>query len=971
MVIHLSSKFSRLLGKLSMVLLLLIGTFYARGQNTDKPNWREMGNNKGFTFYEIQRDFYQYWEGKKPEKGQAYKVFKRWENYMKPRVYPSGNMALPSTTYPNFLQWKRNRPATSRSVTSDWSELGPIAKPTGYDAGKGRVDFVRFDPNNPADIMYVGAPDGGLWKTTNGGTSWTTNTDFLGVIGCADLAIDPTNTQIMYLATGNWENDRRSIGMLKSTDGGLTWNTTSLVWTATDNWKIRKLLMDPTDPLTMLIATDGGVFRTEDGWATHTADDFGGNFPTFYDMEFKPGNPDIVYVVGKEFWKSDDNGVTWTEITSGLPNSADVSRAVLAVTAADADYVYALIGDNDGGYLGTYRSDDSGTTFSLRSSTPNLLQADKNGVGTGGQATHDLAIAVAPDDADLVTVGGINQWQSTDGGVQWDLVSYWLGDDANYPTDGDGPPDYVHADIQDIQYLPGSTTTMFATCDGGISKSTNGGQNWTDISVDLRIAQQTGIALSANSSGIMVTGLQDIGTLKNTSGAWSVINGGDGEDAFIDRTSDMIIVTSNPNGNHAISYDGGLNRDNITGLPDGEWFSPISQDPVNIDVVYAGGRPKLWKTQDLFGDPDCTWTEGTNAPPGTGNILRFVVAPSNNSIIYAIKVDAVSISVDAGDTWTNITGTLPVGSASLSNLAVSNTNPDKVWVTFSGYSNGNKVFKTTTGGTPWTNVSSGLPNLPVNTIVFQNSTADDEVYVGADIGVYYLNNTLSDWESFSTNLPNCAVTDLEIFYPGSKLRASTYGRGAWETDLASALPVELLAFNAQLKGKNTAHLSWTTASEQDNKGFDIEMKYGNNGTFERVGFVAAKGNNGSHNNYSFEQKDLAAGEHYFRLKQIDNDGSFEYSPLRSLLVRVPFKVNISPNPVQHELVVNVLLEESASLSVSLVNEIGQTTELLPSRETAKGNAEFRFDLSNYPAGVYFCVCKTAEGLEETVRIVKK
>ncbi|WP_373550150.1 hypothetical protein, partial [Haliscomenobacter sp.] len=795
--------------RLKIYLFILFGCSVTLGiaQNPDnlsnqtpkKALWSERANTKLANFYQIQQDFNQYWEGKKAAKGQGYKVFKRWETFMAPRVYPSGDMALPSMTYNNYINWQENysnRPPKEKLAASsiaNWTELGPLSKPSGYDAGVGRIDFVRFDPTN-SNTIYVGAPDGGLWKSTNGGTNWTTNTDFLTVIGCADLAIDPTNTQNMYLATGNWEFDRRSIGILKSTDGGATWNTTSLVWTALDNYKIRKLLMHPSNPLIMMIATDGGIFRTTDGWATYTMIASPG-VTSFYDMEFKPGDPNTVYAVGTDFWKSIDNGVTWTQITTGLPAAASVSRAVLGVTAANAAYVYILMGNASSEYLGTYRSTDSGASFSLQSSqtvpaatpTPNILNASKDGTGTGGQAGHDLAIAISPVDADLVTIGGISQWRSTNGGVNWTLLSYWLGTDTNYPGDGDGPPDYVHADIQDIVYLPGSSTTMFATCDGGISKSTNNGLNWTDISNDLRVAQQSNIALSAATSGLMIAGLQDIGTLLNNGGSWSVINGGDGESAFIDRTNDMNMVTSNPNGAHALSTDGGATKSDITGLPPGLlFFSPIIQDPVTATKVYAGGRNELYVSTDFT----ATWT-ALGTPFGTGGIVQFVVAPSNPAVIYAIKFDAISKSTDSGLNWTNVTSTLPVGAAALMNLAVSNTDPNKVWVVFSGYSAGDKVFKTVDGGSSWANVSAGLPNIPINAIVYKNGTANDEVYIGADIGVYYLDNTLAAVVPFFTDLPRCAVTDLEIFYPTGKLRASTYGRGAWESDLYVAATPEV------------------------------------------------------------------------------------------------------------------------------------------------------------------------------------
>ena len=156
-------------------------------------------------------------------------------------------------------------------TSSQWVSLNQNFIASGYDSGSGRLNFVTFDPNNPTTTMYVGAPDGGLWKTTDGGTTWTTNSDYLPIIGCSGLVIDPDNTDIMYLATGDRGSDRGSIGVMKSTDGGANWNTTDLVWTAQDNYKIKKIVMDPKDSKTMLIATDGGVFRTSDGWESYNA----------------------------------------------------------------------------------------------------------------------------------------------------------------------------------------------------------------------------------------------------------------------------------------------------------------------------------------------------------------------------------------------------------------------------------------------------------------------------------------------------------------------------------------------------------------------------------------------------------------------------------------------------------------------------------------------------------------------------
>jgi len=954
----------------------------AIAQKDNEVNWRTMGGNNTATLYEVRKDFYKHWEDKVPTKGQGYSVFRRWETYMLPRVYPSGDMTLPSTTYNNYMKWLRsegNSSATQRSATSNWSSLGPNVVPSGYDSGAGRVDFVRFDPTN-SNTLYIGAPDGGLWKSVNGGTSWTTNTDFLGVIGCADLAIDPDNTQNMYLATGNWETDRSSIGVLKSTDGGATWSATSLAWNPSDSYEIRRMVMDTANPLIMMVVTDGGLFRTTDGWATNSVTNLDGDY-NLYDIKFKPGSSSTLYASGKTglntnvFWKSTDSGASWTAVTSGLPSSADVSRIIIGVTPDDDTYVYLLAGNADNGYKGLYRSTNSGTSFSTQSTTPNLLQSDKDGVGTGGQANHDLAIAVAPNNKDKVTIGGINQWRSTNGGVDWTIFTYWLGDDPAYPGEGDASPPYTHADIQDIQYLPGSSTTMFTTADGGIYKTTDDGATWATLSNNLSIAQQNNVVQSATTEGLLVTGLQDIGTIMKSGGSWSVINGGDGESGLIDRTNDMVIITSNPNGAHAISTDGGLNRSDITGLPNGLlFFSPIIQDPVTATTIYAGGRSALYKNVDFVNNPN-TWVTLGTPPESTsdGAIMRFVVAPSNPSIIYVIKgneVDATTLSksTDGGSSFVDITGTLPT-TAQMTNLAVSNTDADKVWVTYSGYVSGTKVYRTSDGGTSWENMSGGLPNLPMNTIVYVNNSVNDELYLGSDIGIYHYNNTFDsfapgNWTIFNTNLPNSRVTDLQVFYPTSKLRASTYGRGMWETAISIALPVELSSFSGKNRG-NENRLFWTTLTENNLDYYSIERsKDGRN--FEAIGKVRpASANSLEPMNYDFTDASPLAGINYYRLKIMDLDLKFEYTKIILLLVEdkdSPFV--LFPNPTSDQLELKGLTADD-EVTIRLMDASGRSIR----SEQLSGNSQI--DVSDLSNGTYFIEIVSEERQTVVKQFVKQ
>jgi photosystem II stability/assembly factor-like uncharacterized protein len=571
--------------------------------------------------------------------------------------------------------------------------------------------------------------------------------------------------------------------------------------------------MDPTNPLVMLAASDGGIYRTTDGWATKTLTNLDGSF-NIHDIKFKPGDSNTVYASGKHvgdptnneiFWKSTNNGVSWTYVDSGLPNNSLVSRIIIGVSAANADYVYLLAGNTNGGYLGTYRSSNSGTSFSTMSSYPstaNILHTDfpTPTNQNNGQATHDLAIAVAPNNINTLTIGGINQYRSTDGGATWTLLTYWYGEDPNYPGVGDNFAPYLHADVQSITYFPGSNTTIYSTCDGGISRSTDHGSTWTDISNNLRVAQQTDISLS-NNDALMIAGLQDIGNLKNVGGVYTYIGGGDGESNFIDYTNNQHLVTSDPNGNYSLSKDGGANRTSLNdnGLPAGtEFFSPIVQDPNTSTTCYAGGRPNLYKSTNYL-NVAYTWNS-IGTPSGTGSITRFVVAPSNSQVIYTLKENAVSKTTNGGSNWTNVTGSLPVGDAYIRNITISNTDADKVWVVFSGYSATNKVFKTTDGGSNWTNITGSLPNVPINTIKYRNGS-NDEIYIGADIGVYVTNNSLSGvWKPFMSGLAKCTVNDLEIYYPTGKIRAATYGRGTWESNLYTGDPTVLLAAKVFLEG---------------------------------------------------------------------------------------------------------------------------------------------------------------------------
>ncbi|MCW3075793.1 MAG: hypothetical protein JWO32_402, partial [Bacteroidetes bacterium] len=196
--------------------------------------------------------------------------------------------------------------------------------------------------------------------------------------------------------------------------------------------------------------------------------------------------------------------------------------------------------------------------------------------------------------------------------------------------------------------------------------------------------------------------------------------------------------------------------------------------PANANTIY-GGRQQMFKSTN----------QGTNwaqigTIPGTSSIVEFAIAPSNNQVIYVIKGNTLYKTINGGTSWTTIAG-LPT-TAQLTWVTIKDTDPNSVWVTYSGYAAGTKVYQSTDGGTTWTNYSTGLPNLPTNCITYWNGT-NNGLYVGSDVGVYYRDATMANWILYNAGLPNVRVMDLAIFYPLGKLRAATFGRGVWEADL--------------------------------------------------------------------------------------------------------------------------------------------------------------------------------------------
>ena len=765
--------------KTKITLLLLISCF-----NTFSQKWTEMMTDTNANFYDIVKEFDTYWKDRLYEKGKGYKAFKRWQWFAEPRVFPSGNLKFASRgyaleKYQEFLNENPKLEETSNNLSSassvaNWTPLGPFGSPAG--GGAGRIQVICANPTN-TNSFYVGSAAGGFWITNNGGISYTTTTDQLGSCGVSDIAINSINTNIIYISTGDRDaGDTYATGVLKSIDGGLTWSNTGLVWQTIQQRRIYRLLINPINPNTLIAATSVGIYRSLNAgqnWSLISS----GNY---VDAEYRPNDTTTVYAVTSNGLSKSINGGASFAGVSAFPSGISANRLSIAVSRANANYLYVLASNNSNGFGGLYRSLNSGTTFSLMSSSPNIFDWSTTGNGTGGQGWYDIAIDASPSNADEIIAGGVNSWKSTNGGANWVLNSHWYG--------GGGKP-YVHADLHYVLYTSG--TTCFLGTDGGVSKTSNNGQNWTEINGNMNIAQMYKIGLASNNSSKLITGHQDNGSNLLNGSNWSQVYGGDGMDCFIDWNNNNTLVASTQNGGFTRSINGGANWSAIVSGLSGNpaWVAPIVQDPLSANTYYCGYQNVFKSTNQ-----GNTWTIISNF---NTTLDEIKVSPLNPNIIFATSTNAIWKTSNGGTTWSNITPTNLIGNNQITDLTMDNLNPNNIYITLSGYSAGIKVLASYNGGSTWINYSQGLPNIPTNCIVYVKNSPQG-LYIGTDVGVYYREANMSNWISYFTGLPNIIVQDLEIYYSTGKLRAATYARGVWETNLYSnPTSPPTAAFNTQ------------------------------------------------------------------------------------------------------------------------------------------------------------------------------
>ena len=767
---------------LLIVTLAMISTSYAQVWLNNLPKNK---SSKELSFYDYQKAFYNYWKPFNVKRGYYYengnkikaagwKQFKRWEWDMEGQIDKKSGKLPAKSAQTVYTEYKKNHSQLKNTNAANWISLGTNSSSGGY-AGVGRINCIAFHPTDN-NTYWVGAPAGGLWLTTDNGASWTCLTDNNAVLGVSDIVIpsDFVTSNTIYIATGDKDGwDNKSVGVLKSTDGGTTWNNTGLSFVLSDYEMVNRLLIDPGNNNKLIAATSAGVYKTTDAginWSKIST-------YNFIDMEYKPGNFTTLYASSKNgtIYISTDEGINWTEAL----NEANASRIELAVSSAKDTIVYAVAADGDGGLFGVFKSEDSGASYTkILGDTLNILGYEADGSGTGGQGWYDLAMASSPNNANVVLVGGVNTWRSTDGGINWQIINHWWGDGVQA----------VHADKHKLKYRPNGD--LFETNDGGVYISVNDGNDWTDKTNGMVISQMYKLGVSQTEASAIIAGLQDNGSkLLHTDSQWYDVKGGDGMECIIDYSNYQIQYATYVNGQIDRTLNAWNSKIDISqnigdGTLEGAWVTPYIMDPDDPNTLYVG-YADVWKTTDK-GDT----FEKISSINSYNNIRSMAIAPSNNQVLYVSDYDNIWKTTNGGTSWSNITGDLPTTNSSIKNIAVKFDDPNTLWVVFSKY-NQDGVYESTDGGASWTNISTGLPELPVYSIV-QNKQSDGEVhlYAGTELGVYFKKGS-ADWIAYNTGLPNVKIGELEIYYDNndfskSKLRAATYGRGLWETFLEAS-----------------------------------------------------------------------------------------------------------------------------------------------------------------------------------------
>ena len=683
--------------------------------------------------------------------------------------------------------------------TSNWTFHGPIDFPTnisGQINGIGRVCQIKFSPTNPNSI-YACSASGGLWKSTNAGQYWTSlGTDKLPTMGTASVCIDFTDTNIIYLGSGDPNYYGTDLGIWKTTNGGTTWNQIN---TGIGTKMAVELLMDPSNHLVLIAATNSGIWKTIDGGNTWTEKLVGNQFT---DMKWQPLNgSSIMYASSmNKFFRSTDKGENWTEITTGF-NSLLASGTRIAVSDANPSIVYVGTVNQEGTI---FKSTDAGLNFTIQYNNPSWSLTGYDSTG-GGQGNYNFCIEANPTNPDQLFLGSHNVMRSNDGGITWIKLTNW------WQT--------VHTDMHDWAYQPGNAINLFQANDGGVWLTQTEGVTWSQTSNGLGATENYNAAVSPFYSKLISTGTQDNGELVYIDNTWKTNRGGDWTTKMqMDFSPQKFVYYFDDQERRALPTGGGNPYEIPAAVAANTMKHVFSSD--NQNLAYVSGN-SIWQTKNLLnGEP--IWTQIV-----TGSVqIRAMAVCNGHPNIFAYSVggkfyithDALSPS----PSFQNFT--YPVATAT--DIVISSKDTNLIFAIIN-----TKVYRSIDGGMTFSDYSGTLPALNHTKLFLDDYSSNASVYLGNSQGVYYRNNTKADWDNYSGALPSIAsIKNFLYFNDGGKdarIYVAYYGRGLWESTIENNYTCTSPVINSSSWNGNAFQLNWAnTGSTQ------YEIQYRELGTLQ-------------------------------------------------------------------------------------------------------------------------------------------
>ena len=703
--------------------------------------------------------------------------------------------------------------STDKFKNLEFREIGPAVM-------GGRIDdfaVVESDPN----IVYVGTASGGVWKTTNNGTTWEPVFDKEAVSTIGDVAIAPSDPSVVWVGTGEPNNRQSSSwgdGIYKSLDAGKTWKRMGLGATH----HIARIVIHPKNPDVVYVAAQGhlwganpdrGVYKSSDGGKTWSQvlkinDDTG-----VTDIAMDPQSPDILYAAayerrrtpfgfngggpGSAIYKTTDGGATWKKLTKGLPyeNGGDTGRIGLDVYRKDPNIVYAEIQHEKGG---TFRSEDKGETW-------------KRMGETDPRPSYYSQIRVDPSNDLRIWELGAQMYYSEDGGKTF----------ATQRVRG------IHGDFHAMWIDPANSNHMMTGSDGGIHWSDDAGKNWNFLNV-IAIGQFYEVALDNEKPYHICGGLQDNGSWCGPSQTltregiinedWQVIHGGDGFYAAIDNVEPWIVYTESQDGHLA-------RRDMHTGqqrsiMPEAkagephyrfQWNSPVAVSSHNHTTIYYGGN-YLFESTDrgdswtrLGGDlttgadrskllilgkaPDKNTLSRNDGVEEYPTITSISESPLSSKVLWVGTDDGnLQVTRDGGKTWKNVASKVPgvPKGTYVSRVVASKTGEGAAFATFDGHRSDDYsvyLFATTDYGETWKSTCNGIPNSAGTVHVIREHPRNTNLlFAGTEFGLWVSWDRGGNWTALKNNFPTVPVDDIEIQARDNDLVLGTHGRSIWILD---------------------------------------------------------------------------------------------------------------------------------------------------------------------------------------------